>query len=90
MDMCEEYVERQISGTELEDEDGKQSSWWEDGFCGQAMSEWRRERCLVCSFRGVVWLLSLCFPRELLVTRDITFQSRQLSLGWLARLPRVW
>ena len=31
MDMCEEYVERQISGTELEDEDGKQSSWWEDG-----------------------------------------------------------
>ena len=54
----------------------------EDSFCGQEMSEWKGERCFVCSFHSVVWLLSRYFPRELLVTRDITFQSRKLSLGW--------
>lgn len=69
MDVYEEYIERQISETELEGEDGRQSSWWEDSFCGQAMPEWRGERCLVCSFHGVVWLFSLGFPRELLVTQ---------------------
>ena len=71
--VCVEYMQRQIHVPNLEGEGGEQKSWWEDSVCGQDTSAWEEERCFVCSFHGVVWLLTLYFPRELLVTRDITF-----------------
>lgn len=56
----------------LEGWDGEQNVVG-DRFCGQDVSECKRERGLGCSLHSVVWLFALHFPRGLLVTRDIAF-----------------